>query len=153
VKLKSMVDTWWKMALWTVAGIFAFLVVLGVIVGPTPAKASGDNAVKACRSSDWAPPPAVLFSRSDLRPDGIWTPHEDSPGVYSMSQRVDDGTRGVVAEYAMPPWICTAYMAKDGQWTVMWVAGSRSMGPWYVSNSDLRSVAPPRNLSGPGRRA
>ena len=52
---------------------------------------------------------------------------------------------------ASPPWVCTAWMSKDGDWTAQW-ATSASAPPltWHVKNSDLRSVAPPRDLSGPG---
>jgi len=162
VKLKSTVDTWWKIVLVTVVSAFAAfaaLVVLALIIGPTPAKATADNAVKACRSATAAPRPERLDSVSPNFPDGDWTsPLEDAPGAYSMSQSVDTGLFSVgqgPTTYNPHPisswWRCTATMAKDGMWTVTWVDSRRSVGvPWYISNSALRTIAPPRDLSGPG---
>ena len=160
MKLKSMVDTWWKIVLVTVVSAcaaFAALIVLALIIGPTPAKATADNAVKACRSATTAPQPERLDSASPNFPDGDWTsPLEDAPGVYSMSQSVDTGLFGPgqgPTTYNPHPisslWRCTATMAKDGMWTVTWVDSGRSVGvPWHVPNSDLRTVAMPRDLSG-----
>jgi hypothetical protein len=150
VKAKSLVNRWWKIALVALGTIFVFLMILGLIVGPPPAKAGADNAVKACRSSDAAPRDELLGSRSSVKPDGTWTPHEDSPGVYSMSQRVSDGSTDRNPYTSSPPWICTASMAKDGLWTVTWTSGSTMLGTWYVKDAELRSIAPPRDLSGPG---
>ena len=151
IKGKSMFDKWWKIALWTVGGIFAALVVLGTIVGRPAAKATAGNAVKACRSSDYAPKSYQLgIAPIDAHPDGTWIPREDAPSVYSMSQHVFDGTGGVVEEYNRPPWVCTASMTADGIWKVTWTNGARTLGTRFVPNSDLRTVAPPRDLSGPG---
>jgi hypothetical protein len=148
---KDMVDKWWKIALWVVGGLFAFFIILGVIVGPVPAKATADNAVKACRSSDYAPKSSQLgIFPIDAHPDGVWIPYEDAPNVYSMSQHVFDGTGGVVEEYNRPPWVCTASMATNGVWKVTWTNGVRTLGTRFVPNADLRSVAMPRDLSGPG---
>jgi hypothetical protein len=137
----------WKIALVTIVSAFGSLAVLGLIIGPPPVKATAGNAVKACRSSDYAPRSSQLgIAPIDAHPDGTWIPREDAPNVYSMSQHVFDGTGGVVEEYNRPPWMCTASMATDGIWKVTWTNGVRTLGTRFVKNADLRSVAPPRDL-------
>jgi hypothetical protein len=148
--------TWRKIALGTVVGAFATTVALALIIGPPPAKATADNAVKACRSSDYAPGTEFLGSVSRVRPDGTWTPRESSPGIYTMDQQVSTSESAYGNRYTpSPPWTCTAYMDKDGLWTAVWDAqtGLGPVGTWHVKDSELRSVAAPRDLSGPGRRA
>jgi hypothetical protein len=149
MKIKRVVDAWWKIVLVVTGAAFVALMVLGIIVGPPPVTATADNAVKACRSSDYAPRTELLGSVSSVKPDGTWTPHEDSAGVYSMSQRVDDGST-THNPYTSTPWVCSAAMAKDGLWTATWSSGTSYQMVWHVKNADLRSVAMPRDLSGPG---
>ena len=153
MKIKSMANTWWKIALIAVGVIFVVPTIIGLvhimIVGMPVGKATADNAVKACRSSSYAPRDELLGSRSSVKPDGTWTPREDSPGVYSMSQRVDDGST-THNPYTSAPWVCSAVMTKAGLWTVTWSSGTSYQMTWYVKNADLRSVAMPRDLSGPG---
>jgi hypothetical protein len=162
MKIKRLVDKPWKLALVGVFGAFALLTILALIIGPTPAKATADNAIKACRSSNAAPRVELLDSATPTQPDGVWTAQEDTPGTFSMIQSVDTGLfsagQGPTTYNPHPisaPWVCTATMAKDGMWTVTWDAGrtaGRAARPLtvYVSNADLRTVAPPRDLSGPG---
>ena len=151
----KILQSWWKMALVGVGILFVICLIGGLIVGPPPAKATADNAVKACRSSDYAPGPEFLGSRSSVRPDGTWTPRESSPGIYTMDQQVSNESAYGNRYTSSPPWTCTAYMDKAGLWTTVWDAqtGLGPVGTWYVKNADLRSVAPPRDLSGPGRGA
>jgi hypothetical protein len=149
----NVLKSWWKMALVGVGILFVISLIGGLIVGSPSAKATADNAVKACRSSDYAPRPELLGSRSSVRPDGTWTPQEDWPGTYSMDQLVSNES-AYGNRYTSKPWRCTATMAKDGIWTAEWFSDiGVLMGTWHVKNADLRSVAPPRDLSGPGSEA
>jgi hypothetical protein len=150
----NVLKSWWKMALVGVGILFVISLIGGLIVGPPPPKATADNAVKACRSSDYAPATEFLGSRSSVRPDGTWTPRESSPGIYTMDQQVSNES-AYGNRYTSPPWTCTAYMDKAGLWTAVWDAhtGLGLVNTWHVKNADLRSVASPRDLSGPGRGA
>jgi hypothetical protein len=148
IKGNGIFDKWWKIALWTVGGLFVAIGIIGQIIGPPPAKATAGNAVKACRSSSYAPRDELLGSRSSVKPDGTWAPVSDKPNSWSMLQTVNNGSDS--HPYSGDPWICVASMAKDGLWTVTWTSGPYYRMVWNVKNSDLRTVAPPRDLSGPG---
>jgi len=164
MKIKRLVDTWWKIVLIVFGVVVVFPIILGLVLGglnggPPAAKATADNAIKACRSSSYAPRDELLGSRSSVKPDGTWTAQEDWPGTFSTDQQVlDDTTYTYSGPRPKPkPWRCTASLAKDGTWTsggtwtVNWFAGTGTlMGTWYVKNADLRSVPMPRDLSGPG---
>jgi hypothetical protein len=154
----TILKSWWKMALTGAGILFVISLIGGLIVGSSPAKATADNAVKACRSSDYAPAAEFLGSRSSVRPDGTWTPRESSPGIYTMDQRVKSGSTPDPYSYDgryttnYTSWTCTAYMDKAGLWTAVWDAhtGLGLVDTWHVKDNDLRSVAAPRDLSSPG---
>ena len=56
MKIKRLVDTWWKIVLIVFGVVVVFPIILGLVLGglnggPPAAKATADNAIKACRSS------------------------------------------------------------------------------------------------------
>ena len=122
--------------------------------------AAADDAVKACRSSDSAPSVEALSSVSANFPDGRWiaTPSTlanastalmNAEARYTLTQRLHVD---FASHRPATVWTCTAGMAADGNWTVDWTpdTGTLKMPLWSITSKELQTLAPPRDLSGPG---
>jgi hypothetical protein len=125
--------------------------------------ATADDAVKACRSSDYAPGAENIGSSSTNYPDGIWLVEPNT--TYTVKLTVKSPTDSKYNQ-----WTCTTGMDSNGTWTVDWAidalkstrpvyppptatptpAPTQHMPTWSITSKELRTLRMPRDLSGPG---